>query len=48
MNGSTIHHHENHSDKPNAGIMTVNAFARHIGLPRGENLYQIKKEEHAK
>ena len=20
MNGSTIHHHENHSDKPNAGI----------------------------
>lgn len=23
--------------------MTANAFARHIGLPRGENLYQIKK-----
>ncbi|WP_418678905.1 hypothetical protein [Alistipes finegoldii] len=23
--------------------LTVNAFARHIGLPRGENLYQIKK-----
>lgn len=22
---------------------TVNAFARHIGLPRGENLYQIKR-----
>ena len=23
--------------------MSVNAFARHIGLPRGENLYQIKR-----
>lgn len=23
--------------------MTVNYFARHIGLPRGENLYQIKR-----
>ena len=23
--------------------MTTNAFARHIGLPRGENLYQIKR-----
>lgn len=23
--------------------MSTNAFARHIGLPRGENLYQIKK-----
>ena len=23
--------------------MTVNYFAHHIGLPRGENLYQIKK-----
>ena len=23
--------------------MTANAFARHIGLPRGENLYQIKQ-----
>lgn len=23
--------------------MTVNRFARHIGLPRGENLYQIKR-----
>ena len=23
--------------------MTINAFARHIGLLRGENLYQIKK-----
>ena len=23
--------------------MTANAFARHIGLPRGESLYQIKK-----
>ena len=23
--------------------MTANAFARHIRLPRGENLYQIKK-----
>ena len=23
--------------------MSTNAFARHIGLPRGENLYQIKR-----
>ena len=23
--------------------MTANAFARHLGLPRGENLYQIKR-----
>ena len=23
--------------------MNTNAFARHIGLPRGENLYQIKR-----
>lgn len=23
--------------------MTTNAFARHIGLARGENLYQIKR-----
>lgn len=23
--------------------MNANAFARHIGLPRGENLYQIKR-----
>ncbi|MBE6181463.1 MAG: hypothetical protein E7148_02060 [Rikenellaceae bacterium] len=23
--------------------MTINRFARHIGLPRGENLYQIKR-----
>lgn len=23
--------------------MTTNGFARHIGLPRGENLYQIKR-----
>ena len=23
--------------------MTTNYFARHIGLPRGENLYQIKR-----
>lgn len=23
--------------------MSANAFARHIGLPRGENIYQIKK-----
>lgn len=23
--------------------MTTNSFARHIGLPRGENLYQIKR-----
>ena len=23
--------------------MTTNAFAKHIGLPRGENLYQIKR-----
>ena len=23
--------------------MSINAFARHIGLPRGENLYQIKR-----
>ena len=23
--------------------LTINAFARHIGLSRGENLYQIKR-----
>ena len=27
----------------NMAQMTTNAFARHIGLPRGENLYQIKR-----
>ena len=27
----------------NMAHMTTNAFARHIGLPRGENLYQIKR-----
>ena len=26
-----------------SGVTSINAFAFHIGLPRGENLYQIKK-----
>ena len=26
--------------------MTINYFALYIGLPRGENLYQIKKGNH--
>lgn len=27
----------------NMAQMTTNTFARHIGLPRGENLYHIKR-----
>ncbi len=30
-----------------SGIPSINAFALHIGLRRGENLYQIKKGNNA-